>query len=773
MQQRAKDEAPTGLPSPVPSKELSVEPRRDEEHHHPAAGFPAVYNVMRYAHETSGLVRGTRALLRLNQVDGFDCPSCAWPDPHTNERSTAEFCENGGRAAVHEADKRRADAAFFATHSIAELLQQSDYWLEQQGRLVEPLVKRPGGTHYEPISYDEAYELAGAELKKLTPDECVFYTSGRASNEAAFVYQLFARVLGTNNLPDCSNMCHESTSSALGTTIGVGKGTVQLDDFDQADCIFLIGQNPGTNHPRMLTTLAKQHERGCAIVGVNPIRERGMMSFAHPQKVSGMVGIGEKITTHFAQVKIGGDVALLTGMMKVVFALEEARGDVLDHAFIAEHTTGFEALRTDVLAADWDAIVEESGVSRDAIRTLGELYAASQRVIVCWAMGITQHKNSVDNVKAIVNLLLLRGNLGKPGAGLCPVRGHSNVQGDRTMGIFERPTEEFLEKLDAAVGITSPREHGFDAVGAVHAFESGHAKSFMGLGGNYARAMSDSDRTAVAIRKCALTMHIGTKLNRTHLEVGATSIVFPCLGRSEIDRRADGPQFVTVEDSMSVVHRSEGRLSPADPGLQSETGIICGVAHATVGDAKVDFPKLAANYDRIRDIIEKAVVGFESFNDRVRTPYGFVLENGAAKRHWATESGKAEFSVTPLIGRRLEPGQLVLMTIRSHDQFNTTIYALNDRYREIYKRRDVVLMNQDDMTTLGLASEDAVAVTSHFKGEKRTLPGFKAVPYDLPRGSCAAYYPETNPLVPLDSFADGSRTPTSKSVIVTIEKSAS
>lgn len=773
MQQRAKDEAPNGPIVPVPSRELSVEPRRDEEHHHPAAGFPAVYNVMRYAHETSGLVRGTRALLRLNQVEGYDCPSCAWPDPHANERSTAEFCENGGRAAVHEADKRRADAAFFAKHSIAELLQQSDYWLEQQGRLVEPLVRRPGGTHYEPISYAEAYKLAGAELKKLTPDESVFYTSGRASNEAAFVYQLFARVLGTNNLPDCSNMCHESTSVGLAAAIGVGKGTIQLDDFDRADCIFLMGQNPGTNHPRMLTTLAKQHERGCAIVGVNPIRERGMMSFAHPQKVSGMVGIGEKIATHFAQVKIGGDVALLTGIMKVVFALEEERGDVLDHAFITEHTTGFEALRADVLAADWDAIVEESGIPRDAIRALGELYAASQRVIVCWAMGITQHKNSVDNVKAIVNLLLLRGNLGKPGAGACPVRGHSNVQGDRTMGIHERPTEAFLEKLDAAVGITSPREHGLDAVGAVHAFESGRAKAFMGLGGNYSRAMSDSDRTAVAIRKCALTMHIGTKLNRTHLEVGTTSIVFPCLGRSEIDQREDGPQFITVEDSMSVVHKSQGRLAPADAGLQSEVAIICGVAHATVGKAKVDFPKLAANYDRIRDIIEAAVVGFESFNDRVRTPYGFVLENGAAKRHWKTESGKAEFNPTPLIGRKLAPGQLVLMTIRSHDQFNTTIYALNDRYREIHKRRDVLLMNQDDMTTLGFTSEDPVAITSHFEGETRTVTGFKAVPYDLPRGSCAAYYPETNPLVPLDSFADESRTPTSKSVIVTIAHSAS
>ena len=770
VQQRAKEDAAPLVP--VISKELSVEPRRDEEHHHPAAGFPAVFNVMKYAHETSGLVRGTRALLRLNQVEGFDCPSCAWPDPHANHRAKAEFCENGGRAAVHEADRRRADAAFFAQHSIAELLKESDYELEQHGRLCEPLIKRPGGTHYEPISYADAYAIAGAELKKLTPNECVFYTSGRASNEAAFVYQLFARVLGTNNLPDCSNMCHESSGVGLGQSVGVGKGSVQLDDFALADMIILIGQNPGTNHPRMLSTLAEARERGCAIVGVNPIRERGLMSFAHPQTVDGMVGLGKKIASHFAQVKIGGDVALLKGMMKDVFALDDARGDVLDRDFIAEHTTGFEALRADVEAATWDDLVEESGVSREAIRALAELYAVSKRVIVCWAMGITQHKNSVDNVKAIVNLLLLRGNIGRPGAGVCPVRGHSNVQGDRTMGIYERPTEAFLKRLDAATGISSPREHGVDAVAAVHAFETGHAKAFMALGGNYTRAMSDSDRTAAAVARCKITIHVATKLNRTHLEVGETSLLLPCLGRSEVDERKSGPQFVTVEDSMSVVHRSQGRLAPVDPGLQSETAIVCGIADATVGSTKIDFPKLADDYNRIRDLVEKSIAGFESYNDRVRTPDGFVLENGAAKRHWATGSGKAEFNVTPLVGRKLEPGQLVLMTIRSHDQFNTTIYALNDRYREIHRRRDVLLLNQDDMTMLGLAAEEPVAITSHFEGERRTLAGFKAYPYDLPRGSCAAYYPETNPLVPLDSFADGNRTPTSKSVVVTIAKSS-
>lgn len=725
----------------------------------PAAGLPGVTHVMAYAHHTSGLVRGTKALLRLNQVKGFDCPSCAWPDPH--DRSFAEFCENGARATAHEADARRADAAFFAARPLAALAKESDRWLEQQGRLVTPLVKRPGADRYEAISYADAYALIGKELKALrTPDELVLYTSGRASNEAAFLYQLFARTFGTNNLPDCSNMCHESSGVGLGQTIGVGKGTVQLEDFAAADLILILGQNPGTNHPRMLTTLAEARERGAAVVAINPLKEVGLISFGHPQTVRGMVGLGEKIASHYAQVRIGGDVALLKGMMKVVVA-----ADALDHAFLGEHTEGLPELLADLEATRWEDIERESGISRAAIEELGELYARSERVIACWAMGITQHKNGVDNVRAIVDLLLLRGNIGRPGAGVCPVRGHSNVQGDRTMGIYEKPAAAFLDRLDAATGITSPRAHGVDAVAAVHAFETGAARAFIGLGGNFVRAMSDSDRTAAALRKARLTVHVATKLNRSHLEGGEISIVLPCLARSERD------QAVTVEDSMSRVHTSTGNLAPADPGLQSEVAIVAGIAQHTVGaSAAVDWTWLAADYDRIRDLIARVVEGFEDFNARVHAGDGFLLPNGAAERRWDTANGKAVLSVVPLVQRKLAEDELVLMTIRSHDQFNTTIYGDDDRYRGVYGRRDVLFMNAEDMRERGLAAEDPIVIVSRFEGAERTLAGFRVIPYDIPRGNVAGYYPETNPLVPLESFADESRTPTSKSVVVTVAR---
>lgn len=750
----------------MPKDPLAV-PDRVPTYEKPAAGFPGVWHVVRYAQSTSGLVRGTRAMLHLNQVRGFDCPSCAWPEPH--HRSVTEFCENGARATAHEADTRRADADFFAKHSLAELSTKSDHWLEQQGRLVTPLVKKKGATHYEATTYDEAYALIAKSLKSLTsPDELVLYTSGRASNEAAFLYQLFARTFGTNNLPDCSNMCHESSGVGLGTTIGVGKGTVQLDDFEQCDLILILGQNPGTNHPRMLSTLAAARERGAAIVAINPLKEVGLISFGHPQTVRGMLGFGERIASHYAQVKIGGDVALLKGVMKEVVAR-----DALDHEFLGRYTEGLDALLADLAATKWDELVDESGLSRDAIVEIADLYVKCDRVIACWAMGITQHKHGVDNVRAIVDLLLLRGNIGKPGAGVCPVRGHSNVQGDRTMGIFEKMPEAFLTKLDAATGITSPRKHGFDAVAAAEALEDGRARAFIALGGNYARAMSDSDRVERALAKAKLTVHVATKLNRTHLAAGDVSVILPCLARSERDARKNGPQSVTVEDSMSKVHLSAGTLEPADKSLQSECAIVAGIANATVGKSEaIDWEWLTEDYDRIRDVISRVVDGCEDFNTRVRQDDGFLLPNGARIREFDTPNAKAVLSVVPLVRRSLGTDELILMTMRSHDQFNTTIYGEDDRYRGVYGRRNVIFMNRQDMDARGLAAEDAIVVTSHYEGTTRTLEDFRAIPYDVPRGNVAGYYPETNPLVPLESYADESRTPTSKSVVVTIAKAS-
>jgi molybdopterin-dependent oxidoreductase alpha subunit len=734
-------------------------------------GLPAVINALRYTARTAGLGRGVKALVTVNQPDGFDCPGCAWPDPEPRHRATAEFCENGARAVAHEADRRRVDRAFFAEHSVSSLRARSDHDLEQQGRLVEPMIRRPGSDHYEPITYDDAFRLLATELQGLSsPDRAAFYTSGRTSNEAAFLYQLFVRAFGTNNLPDCSNMCHESSGKGLGSTIGVGKGTVTLSDFDESDCIFIIGQNPGTNHPRMLSTLLEAAERGASIVSVNPLRERALERFAHPQRLSGLLGIGKQISTHYVQVRINGDVALLKGVMKEVLAIDAERGDVLDRAFIAEHTVGFEAFAGALEAVDFDALTAESGVSRETMRSLAEIYARSERVIVCWAMGLTQHKNGVANVREIVNLLLLRGNLGRRGAGVCPVRGHSNVQGDRTVGILESPKEAFLARLDAAVGMTSPRHHGVDAVGAVQAMEAGSIEVFVALGGNFVAAMSDTARTTAALRDVRFAVHVATKLNRSHLDGGRTSIILPCLGRSEKDAHDGNAQFVTVENSMGIVHRSEGHLSPADPSLWSEPRIVAGIASATLGATRpVDWAWLAADYDRIRDLLEKAISGFDDYNRRVREPGGFYLPNGARERTWSTASGKAEFTVQELPRIPLEPGQLLLMTIRSHDQFNTTVYGLDDRYRGVRGDRNVVFMNRDDMTDRGLAEGQRIDVFSHYAGQTRTVRGFSCIGYDVPRGCAAAYFPETNALVALENHADESRTPASKSIVISVQ----
>jgi molybdopterin-dependent oxidoreductase alpha subunit len=768
------DDSPQGLTKSVPTA-LAASPAATRRPYRPAAAGPsAVLSSFAYAAKTSGLRRGLHVFLNVNQQEGFDCPGCAWPDP-AGHRAAFEFCENGARAVAHEADRRRADAAFFARHSIAALRAETDHQLEHHGRLTEPMVKRPGGTHYEPISWADAFALVGSTLKGLSsPDEAVFYTSGRTSNEAAFVYQLFVRAFGTNNLPDCSNMCHESSGRGLSTTIGVGKGTVQLDDFELADCIFVIGQNPGTNHPRMLSSLAAARKRGCAVVVVNPIRERALESFAHPQKVLGMAGVGEDIASHWAQVKINGDVALLKGLMKVVLDEERQRGGVIDRAFIAEHTTGYDAFAADLDGVTWDDIVVGSGVDRATIEAIGRLYARSERSIVCWAMGITQHENGVDNVREIVNLLLMRGNLGRPGAGVCPVRGHSNVQGDRTMGIVEMPAEPFLAALDTATGITSPRAHGLDVVHAIEALEAGRARVFFGMGGNLVAAAPDTPRVDAALGKALLTVQVATKLNRTHLAAGEHALILPCLGRSEVDQQRSGPQTVTVENSMSVVHRTQGQLPPASPTLRSEVAIVVGVALATMGDLpRVQWQSLVDDYARIRDLIEAVVPGFQDFNSRVQHADGFVLPNTARERQWVTATSKATFTRVSLPQLHVEAGQLILMTIRSHDQFNTTVYEESDRYRGIHRRRDIVLVSPADLQARGLKDGDRVDITSHFRGQTRTVRDFAVVAYDLPVGSVAGYFPELNVLVPLESRARESHTPTSKAVVVTMSPSSS
>ncbi len=765
-------------PTPPKTTSLTTTTTASSPAYAPAAAGPsAVLSSFRYAAKTSGLRRGLHVFLNVNQAEGFDCPGCAWPDP-AGHRARFEFCENGARAVAHEADRRRADAAFFAENSIASLNTETDFQLEHHGRLTEPMVRRAGGTHYEPISWEDAFALVGSALKGLkSPDEAVFYTSGRTSNEAAFLYQLLARAYGTNNLPDCSNMCHESSGKGLSTTIGVGKGTVQLADFEAADCIWVIGQNPGTNHPRMLSTLQAARARGCAIVVVNPIRERALESFAHPQHAAGMLGRGSPIATHWAHVRINGDVAFLKGVMKVVLDLDRAavasgNVGVLDRDFIAAHTAGFDAFVSALDDVSWDDVVGGSGVDRAVIEDIGALYAKSKRVIACWAMGITQHENGVDNVREIVNLLLMRGNLGREGAGVCPVRGHSNVQGDRTMGIVEVPHEPFLQRLDDVTGIHSPRSHGLDVVHAIEAFEAGTVRVFVGMGGNFVSASPDTPRVEAALKKAALTVQVSTKLNRSHLACGDHALILPCLGRSEADHHNGKARFVTVENSMGVVHRSQGKLSPASEALRSEVDIVAGIAAATLGDLPALKWADMADYDRVRDVIADVVVGFDDFNARVRAADGFTLRNTARERQWATEGEKAAFSVVEVPRWSLDDEQLLLMTIRSHDQFNTTVYEENDRYRGVYGRRKILFVAAGDLAARGLTDGDVVTIKSHYQGVVRQARGFAVIPYDLPRGCVAGYFPELNVLVPLESRARESHTPTSKAVVVTLHRAS-
>lgn len=738
-----------------------------------AAGSPAVTSSLKQILNTAGPVRGTKALLELNQTDGFDCPSCAWPDPD-DHRAMSEFCENGAKAVASEATAKIVDERFFRTHSIDQLQAESDYWHDQQGRLTSPMVLNAanGDTHYQPISWDDAFTLIAEELKSLDhPDQAAFYTSGRTSNEAAFMYQLFVRVFGTNNLPDCSNMCHESSGSGLGPSIGIGKGTVTLDDLHEADTIIIAGQNPGTNHPRMLASLEKCVENGGKVVAVNPLIEAGLVAFAHPQKVSGMLNRAKSLTSQYLQVKINGDMALFRGIAKSIFAREEATpGTIIDLDFISEHTAGVEDYEAAVAATSWDRIIDDSGLSREDIETLTDtVLDKDKKLITCWAMGITQQKNGVDTIREIVNVHLLLGAIGRPGAGLCPVRGHSNVQGDRTMGIFEKLPEWFHQSLEHHFKFESPRKHGYDVVEAIHAMHKGDVKAFICLGGNFLQAAPDTNYTEEALRKTNLTCHIATKLNRSHLVTGKVGLIFPCLGRSDRDTQAEGDQFVTCENSMGIVHSSKGKLTPNSPHMLSEPMIIARMAHATVGDTDtIKWLWMVEDYDRIRNHIECVVPGFDDFNIRVSNPGGFYLPNAPKERIWNTDNKKANFGSHELSIFKPATGRLALQTLRSHDQYNTTIYGLDDRYRGIANNRMLIFLNPEDMKDRSIKPLQELRITSHWLDGERNAEGFKAIPYDMPRGAAAAYFPEANVLVPIDSTADISNTPTSKGVEISI-----
>ena len=730
-----------------------------------AAGLPAVTSSMKHALRESGAGRALKSWLGLNQKDGFDCPSCAWPDPD-GHRAATEFCENGAKALASEAANRnRCDAAFFKIHSVAELAAQTDHWHELQGRLTEPMVLRKNATHYEPIAWDDAFNLIAEELHALSsPNEAIFYTSGRTVNEAAYLYQLMARRFGTNNLPDCSNMCHESSGAALKATIGIGKGTVSLQDFEEAEAIFIFGQNPGTNHPRMLSSLQAAKRNGAEIVAVNPLKEAGLLGFAHPQEVRGMLGMATPLTEQYLQVKINGDMALLKGMQKALLAAEaEAPGTVLDQEFIDQHTTGFDEWRTAVEAAEWNELTKQSGLTRKEIEAAADTYRRARSVISCWAMGLTQHTTAVACIQELVNLHLLRGNIGKPGAGLCPVRGHSNVQGDRTMGITTNAPPAFLKALGREFRFTPPTEPGLDVVQSIRAMRDGHGKVFVALGGNFLSATPDVKVVAEGLRRCRLTVQVSTKLNRSHLITGQQALILPCLGRSE----KDGDQFVTVENSMSIVHASHGKLEPISLTVRSEPAIVAGMAKAVLTEDDTPWAEFAEDYTLIRKHIEKTIAGFDNFEQRATEPGGFYLPNNAKERRFAQDD-KAPFSIHPLEPLELADDQLVLMTIRSHDQFNTTIYGMDDRYRGVHGERRVVFLNREDMTARGLEPEQPVNLTSHWQGETREAKLFLALPYDLPRGCAAAYFPETNVLVPLDSTARVSNTPTSKAIIITV-----
>ncbi|AVQ00124.1 CbbBc protein [Ahniella affigens] len=738
----------------------------------PAGGWDSLKRSYQALREEGIVGPGARAMLRTNQNDGFDCPGCAWPDRNPN--STFEFCENGVKAVAAEATAKRADRAFFAEHRVQDLLAQTDLWLEAQGRLTEPMVYDQASDHYQPIGWDQAFSLIGARLRAAAnPNRAVFYTSGRTSNEAAFLYQLFVRAYGTNNLPDCSNLCHEASGVALTEQIGSGKGSVTLEDFEQTQAIFVFGQNPGTNHPRMLGELRAAAKRGCRIVVVNPLRERGLERFAHPQHPADMLfGTATEIASLYLQPRIGGDLAFLHGVAKCLFDWQ-----AIDQAFVDQYTDGLAPLRAQIDTSSWADLEVQSGLQRAEIEAAARIYAQSPASIFCWGMGITQHRRSVATIQMLMNVLLLKGNIGKSGAGPCPVRGHSNVQGDRTMGIYEKPSAAFLDRLDRAFGLESPRAPGFDVVQAIQAMQAGAVDVFFAMGGNFAQATPDAARTHAALRQCGLTVHVSTKLNRSHLIHGREALILPCLGRSEFDPQAEGRQAVTVEDSMSMVHLSAGIRPAASEHLLSEPAIVVRLALAALPDSQLPWLHWLGHYDRIRDAIALVIPGFEQFNERVRRPGGFHLPHPARERRFPTATSKARL-VAHALWDEAGPAATAankmvfqLMTVRSHDQYNTTVYGLDDRYRGIKGLRRVVMIHPDDLAALGFQAGDLVDVHSLWHDGERHASGFTLVAYQIPRGNLASYFPETNVLVPLDSVAERAGTPTSKSIPVWLSAS--
>ncbi|MBV7438757.1 FdhF/YdeP family oxidoreductase [Aeromonas sp. sif2416] len=740
-----------------------------------AGGFSSLQSTFKQVLRSQKTRQNIKNLLRVNQTDGFDCPGCAWGD---NKQGAFQFCENGAKAVAWESTGKTVGAAFFAEHSVRRLASQSDYWLEYQGRLTEPLRYNPASDHYEPVSWDQAFAIIAAKLQSLaSPDEVEFYTSGRASNEASYLYQLFGRLYGTNNFPDCSNMCHEASGVGLIQSVGVGKGTVVLEDFDVAKAIFVFGQNPGTNHPRMMNALRQAARQGCQIVTFNNLKEVALERFASPQSPAELLTpAATRISHQYLTPKLGGDMAAVRGMAKYIL---EEEGGRIDLAFIEQHTAHFDQYLEQVRATDWAQIEAQSGLGRDAISQAARIFAQSDSVISCWAMGITQHKHSVDTIREIVNLHLMCGQIGKPGAGLCPVRGHSNVQGNRTMGINEKPNAAFIDRLERRFsGLKrTPGHNVYEALKALHA---GQSKMIVCLGGNLAAAAPDTDFTYEALRNSELNVQISTKLNRSHLMVSRDALILPCLGRTELDRQRTGIQKITVEDTFSMVHASTGMNDPVSPLCLSEIDIVARMAEATLGSERVDWLALRDDYGLLRDLIAETIAGFDDFNRRIEEPCGFHLENAAAKLRWNTRSGLAEFrpsrlpdSILPDCTRHAEQmvdqPVLLLQSLRSHDQYNTTIYGMDDRYRGIKGRRNVVFMNEADARALGLAEEQQVDMAAICNdGRERVVRGFSVIFYEIPRGNIAAYYPETNPLVAIDSIGEGSFTPTSKSIPVLV-----
>ena len=727
-----------------------------------AAGIPAATSSLFHGLRKMGAIKTVKTLTTVNQPAGFDCPGCAWPDP---EHSSAfEFCENGAKAVADEAMKGGVNPKFFAKYTVQELSQKSDFWLNNQGRITHPMVLKKGSDKYTPIDWDDAIQLVSDNIHASNdPNKSVFYTSGRTSNEAAFLYQLFARTLGTNNMPDCSNMCHESSGRGLGESIGIGKGTVTLSDFDNAEVILVIGQNPGTNHPRMLTALRDAKRNGAKVIHVNPLPETGLVRFKHPQDYMKLSFGSEPLADMHLQVRLGGDAALMHGLMKI-----QLENDSLDHDFINNSTNGFEDVVNRIAKTSWERIVEDSGLNQDDIEKAGQMLSDSKATIACWAMGLTQHRNGVAVIQEVTNLLLMGGHIGKKGAGLCPVRGHSNVQGDRTVGIWERPSEKFLKKLDEACGIVSPREHGVDVVEAIGKMREGEVDLFFCMGGNFLSATPDTLATAEGLNRVKLTVQVSTKLNRSHLVTGETALILPCLGRTELDVQASGKQFVTVENSMGIVHTSNGGLQPVSGNLRSEPWIVASLATATLDDDR-NWMELVHNYDNIRTLMSKALYGFENYNERVRNPQGFALPNPPRdSRTFSTPDKKAHFIAHDLPDVTIPSGKYVMMTIRSHDQYNTTIYDLHDRYRGVHGNRRVILMNANDMVKRGWKTRRIVDIVSHFNGEERRSDGWQVIAYDIPEGNIATYFPEANVLVPLNSTAEKSNTPTSKWIICSL-----